>query len=237
MLSILSLTVPRAEPDRPSAGTPTRSALHERRARRNASREAPRPDGRQKLLTATERLIAETSLAEISVGRIAGEAEVSRGTFYVHFESKFEVVAALLTEIMDEMYDLLAPITDAAPDQSRDAAIREVLTESSSLWQRHRAVFRAIHENYTFVPEFRDKWLGFTEQFTDALVIALADEIFDGGRRDVRQVCASLVWTTEHLLYVAGTSIDDDLPSPAAITETLVQLWVGTLFGRLPEPP
>jgi AcrR family transcriptional regulator len=209
------------------------SVSQERRARRNAERDAPRPDGRQKLLAATEKLLGESSLAEISVARITEEAQVSRGTFYVHFESKFEVAAALLGVIMEEMYDLLSPITQGT-EATPDAAIRKVLSDSADLWHEHRAVFRATHENYIVVPELREKWLAVTEQFVDALA-----GTFDGqlpGDRDVRQVCAALVWSAEHLLYIAGTDADDDLSSAPAIVETLVQMWVGTLYGRSPEP-
>jgi AcrR family transcriptional regulator len=203
----------------------------ERRARRNAEREAPRPDGRQKLLVATEKLLGESSLAEITAAQIAEAAGVSRGTFYVHFESKFEVAAALLGVIMEEMYDLLAPITEGS-EPTPDAAIRRVIAESAALWEVHGAVFRATHENYIVVPELREKWLAVTEQFTDALATALEGQIEAG--RDIRQICAVLVWSTEHLLYIAGTDADADLPSPTAIIDTLVEMWVGTIYGRPP---
>lgn len=211
-----------------------RSASHERRVRWRAEHEAPRPpDGRRKLLEATERLLGSASLAELSVAKICAEARISRGTFYLYFESKYEVAAELLSEVMDEMYSLLAPLTEGGPDGARlplTDAVREVLTASAELWQRHSAVFRATHENYTVVDELRDKWLAFTRQFTDALLAGIGDDI-DAGAAERRRICASLMWTSEHLFYISSTGVDPALPTPKAAADVLVRMWVSTISG------
>ena len=135
---------------------------------------------------------------------------------------------------MNEMYDLLQPFVERDPARPPEDAIREVLTTSTELWRRHRVVFRATHENWHAVPELRDQWLEMVERFTDAIATELEREIAAGAAPkgiDARQRAAGVLWATEHLLYIAGTAVDDDLPSEDAILETLIAIWIGALYG------
>jgi AcrR family transcriptional regulator len=219
---------------------PEPSAIHELRERRRAERalELVRPDTRAMILAATESILADTPLHDISVARIMEEAQVSRGTFYSYFASKFEVVAALLEQVMEEMYDLLRPFTVEQPNRPREDAIREVLAESTSLWRRHRVVFRATHDHWHAVPELGAQWLRVVERFTDAIATELQREIDAGSAPvgiDTRQRAAAVLWATEHLLYVAGMGVDGDLPDEDAILEILMTMWTGTLYGPAPR--
>lgn len=196
-------------------------------------------DTRAEILSATERLLFSAPLHEITVEGLLREAGVSRATFYAHFESKFDAAAALMDRVMGTMFELLSPFVDRQPGVSADAAIRLVLDASSQHWKEHAPVFRAIHDHRHSVAELRTQWLEVTRRFTEAVVGQLEREQAEGqisGTLDVRQVAASLVWSTEHLLYVAGSGIDTDLPGETAIIDTIVGLWVGAIYGRYPEP-
>ena len=212
-----------------------RSAIAAVRERRRAEREQPTPDRRDLIFAATERLLEEVPLHDLSVARIMAEAKVARGTFYAYFESKYEVVAALMDEVMEQMYGLLLPYVERKPGVSPDEAIREVVSASAELWLEHRTVFRAARENRHAVPELMAQWLRVTERFRDAVAGELRREVAAGnapGRRDERQIASVLVWSTEHLLYVAGWGEDDALPDERAIVDTVVGMWVGTLYRR-----
>lgn len=209
---------------------PALSIVRDRR-RAEVDREVTR---RRSILLATEQLLDEIPLHDISVAQIIEAAEVSRKTFYSYFESKYEVAAALLAAVMDDMFELLGPFVDRDPVQSREDAIREMLATCTELWSEHRAIFRTVHDHRHAVPELREQWLLATERFTDAVASELQREVAAGTAPagiDIRQRAATVVWSTEHLLYVAGTRIDDDLPDERAILETLITMWVGTLFG------
>ncbi|MGY4103735.1 TetR/AcrR family transcriptional regulator [Nocardia sp. R16R-3T] len=182
-------------------------------------------------MDATERLLGEAPLVDLSVAKICAEASVSRGTFYLHFESKHEVVAELLNGIMSDMYDLLGPLQADNPSQPDADSIREVLTRSADLWQQHSAVFRAVHENYVSVPELRGQWRELTEQFTDAILSAVGAKMTARDDTERHRICASLVWTTEHLFYISSTNSDDTLPSPTVAADVLTRIWVGSIFG------
>lgn len=84
------------------------------------------------------------------------------------------------------------------------------------------------------MPELKEQWLRVTELFTDAVAGDLEREIAAGNApkgRDARQLAASLVWSTEHLLYVAGSGDDDDLLGEENIIDTLVGLWIGSIYA------
>lgn len=217
---------------------PQTSAISAVRARRRAERENPAqtPDRRTTILEATGRVLASTDLHDLTVAQIMREADVARGTFYAYFESKYEVVAALLDEVMEQMYGLLRPYVERQPGVAADDAIRQVIAGSARLWSEHISVFRATHDHRHAVAELKREWLRVTEQFTDAVAAEIDREIAAGeapAGRDTRQLAAALVWSTEHLLYVAGSGDDDDLPGEERIIDTLVQLWVGTIYGRM----
>lgn len=217
------------------------SQIQQLRVRRQAQR-APahdRPDTRSLIIDATERVLEREPLHDLTVAQVIAAAGVSRGTFYSYFASKFEVLAALLERTMEEMYDLLTPFVERPAGVSREAAIGEVLSSSTRLWRRHRVVFRATHQHWHAVPELREQWLAMVERFTAAIAAELEREIAAGAASagiDARQRAAAVLWATEHLLHIAGTGVDDDLPSEDAILGTLEALWTGTLYGE-PEGP
>jgi AcrR family transcriptional regulator len=216
------------------------SASHQLRERRRIERELARErlDSRTRMLRATERLLETTPLHDVSVGRIMDAAEVSRGTFYSYFSSKFEVASALLAQTMEEMFAVLAGAIEGVEGLPTADALRALLVDSTRLWQQHRAILRATHENWHAVPELREQWLGVVKTFTDALVGELDRERAAGlipQRLDYRQRVASVLWATEHLLYVAGSEVGDDITGEETLVDTLIDLWAGVMYPGIPE--
>lgn len=216
------------------------SASAQLRERRRLERELAlvKPDSRSLILQATERLLERMPLHELSVSKVMDEAEVSRGTFYSYFSSKFEVAAALLAETMREMFEVLAPVIAQVEGLPTAEQLEGVLRDSIALWCEHRAILRATHENWHAVPELRALWLGVVDRFTDALAGELEREqragLFPAGR-DHRQRVAAVLWSTEHLLYVAGSDVGADLPGEESLVDTLIDLWSGVLYPGMPQ--
>ena len=207
------------------------SAMERLRAARRAERELElvRPDTRTAILDATERLLADVPLHELTVAQIMEEAEVSRGTFYSYFSSKFEAAAALLERTMAEAFEVMRDAIDAVDRPPTQEELRNYLVGSTRLWQEHRAVLRATHENWHAVPELREQWLAAVERFTAALAGALSPGGGDPNPRLRRRV-ASALWATERLEYVADSEVDDDVREDDLI-ETLMDYWAPLLRG------
>src|ERR1700722_17117278 len=111
----------------------------------SAARSADRPrhhtgtsDTELAVFGATERLIAEVPLHDLTVGQIIAAAEVSRATFYFYFSSKYAVLAGLLASVMDEMFEVAQPFLAMVEDASPTDALRQSLTAASRLWAGHR---------------------------------------------------------------------------------------------------
>jgi AcrR family transcriptional regulator len=190
------------------------------------------------IFAATERLLEKVPLRDISVADIIAEAEISRGTFYFYFSSKFAVVNGLLSRVMDEIYELVRPVVERQPERSAEETLRERLEACTAVWAAHRATLRATHEHWHAVPELRERWLGGFERFTDAVAAQIDRERAAGlapPGADSRHIAASLLWSADRCLYVASTGADSDLESEQGIVAVLIRLWLGAVYGdRLP---
>src|SRR4051812_36064791 len=94
--------------------------------RRSAGR--PRsddPDGggaREAILDAATRVFAERGYRGATVDAILAAAGLSKGAFYWHFESKEELMRAVLAERVERpVKELIELIRSAAPDQNISA--------------------------------------------------------------------------------------------------------------------
>ena len=60
----------------------------------------------ERLLAATERLLAQDhTFGSLTIEQLTTEAGMSRGTFYLHFRDKGELVARLMKVVTDEVVD------------------------------------------------------------------------------------------------------------------------------------
>jgi AcrR family transcriptional regulator len=108
----------------------------ERRARERAQR-------RQEILDAARRVFFERGFHRPTMDDVAAGAEVSKGTIYLYFESKEEILALLLLEgldlLLDEMETAHAAAT-GAPEDGLGALARAYLRFS----QANPSYFRLI---------------------------------------------------------------------------------------------
>ena len=215
--------------------TAAQSSMSARRERRRA--ELARPDTRTAILEATERQLEDSSLRELSVSRILEDAQVSRGSFYSYFESKYDVAGALLAKVMEGMYELWRPYVEREEDADPEQVLRSVLRNAVIMWRDNRALARLVHEYWHSVPEIGDQWLAAMDRFITGIATEL-DRDREAGLAppggESREIAAAALWSTEQLLFVAGTERAPDLASEEAISETLMAMWTGLLYGRQP---
>jgi AcrR family transcriptional regulator len=205
------------------------------------SRGADRPrahagdsDTEQAIFDATERLLAEVPLHDLSVAQIIEEVGTSRATFYFYFSSKYAVVTGLLARVTDEIYEVMQPFVRRRSDAVAEQPLRESLEAAATVWGAHRASLRAVMEHWHAVPELETLWLGVVRRFASGLAIDIERERAAGlapDGIDSRQLADALIWGTERCMYVAGLGADKNLPSESAIVEPLLALWLGTIYG------
>jgi AcrR family transcriptional regulator len=191
------------------------------------------------ILAATEQLLRQRALHELSVADIIAAAGISRTSFYAYFPSKTAVIAAGLRRVMDEVMVAVEPLhADTGADP--EAAIRVSLRQWVSVATRHGALLRAVSEQWPHDAELRDLWFG----MLDTMAAGTARVIGDARRAGVapdgapaRALATCLMWGYERVLHVALVGEAAGLPDPDAIVEPLTQLMVGGLYGRALATP
>lgn len=105
----------------------------------------------ENLQRAMERLLEKGhNFTQVSVEQLAAEAGIARGTFYLHFRDKGELVAKLMARVTQA-------ITEAArlesPETAQRADVRATVKAVVSLYREHYAVMAAIVETAAYDPE------------------------------------------------------------------------------------
>jgi AcrR family transcriptional regulator len=188
------------------------------------------------ILAATERLLHERPLNQLSVADIIEAAGISRTSFYAYFNSKTAVIAECLRRVMDQVVVAVAPM-HARSVGDRRTAIRVSLQQWVAVCKVHGALLRAVSEEWPHDEELRRLWF---EQL-ETVIAGTARAIRSARRRgeappgaDPEALAACLMWGYERVLHVALVGGAPGLPDPDAIVEPLVQMMAGGLYGRTP---
>lgn len=100
------------------------------------------PEARQKLLHAARAAFAEAGVDRARIEDISAAAGLSKGAFYLHFESKEDAWAELVGGFFAVMRDLTE-----ARKEAEDALLRRVGPLSAEDWQRRTPRFMAFYEH------------------------------------------------------------------------------------------
>jgi TetR/AcrR family transcriptional regulator, ethionamide resistance regulator len=213
-------------------------------ARAASASQRPRKRGRrpktyEAVLGTTSELLRTVPLADLSVAQILRAAGVGRTSFYEHFSSKDDVVVKLVLSVSAEVADGIEPMFDRGEKTIEDA-FRAGLGNWMAIATAHGAVLTAAIEEWPAVPELRRVWLDLIGEVTERLA-ALIDEDRAAGLAPAgapsEALAASLLWGAERSFHIAMRGHDGAITSPDAIVEPLVQLFVGTIYGRSVAPP
>jgi AcrR family transcriptional regulator len=213
-----------------------RAALHPGRDLDRGPGGRPRLNESERLICgATEALLADTSLYDISVALISDTAGVSRQTFYTYFSSKYAVISALMESVMQDIVDATAPFLDREPaGMSAADALRASFDAATDVWVEHRMILRAARESWRVGPEQREQWTDLWDRAIDTTA-ALMDRQREAGISPAgppsRQVVSVMMWGAEGALYIAGLHRNPDMDGEKAIVDTLVAIWHGAFYG------
>jgi AcrR family transcriptional regulator len=201
-----------------------------------SDREHSREYGRAQsaILTATERLLREQPLSQLSVSDIIDAAGISRTSFYAHFTCKSSVIAECLRRVMDQVTVAVAPFHTQS-DADAETAIRVSLRQWVEVCDVHGALLRAVSEEWPHDEELRRLWFAML-----ATVTAGTAKVIRSARRsgkappgaDAQALAACLTWGYERVLHIALVGEARGLPRPEVIVEPLVQMMIGGVYGR-----
>jgi TetR/AcrR family transcriptional regulator, ethionamide resistance regulator len=200
-------------------------------------RRGRRPRTYGAVLDATARLLRTTSLADLSVAQILAAADVGRTSFYEHFSSKDDVVVKLMESLSDEVAAELTPMLERG-ERSPDEAFALGLGNLVQTASRYAPLVVAVSEEWPAIAELKQIWFAMLGDFTSRLARVIDSERAAGiapDGADAPALAASLVWTAERAFHVAVGGDHPTLVDAGTIVDPLVQLFVGTIYGRAVE--
>ncbi|MBM4334991.1 MAG: TetR/AcrR family transcriptional regulator [Deltaproteobacteria bacterium] len=163
------------------------------------------------IVQAARRVIAELGFADASMERIAHEAGVAKGTIYLYFRNKEE----LLAHVAEHGFAVMLERARAAASRERSAEgklaalLRAGLEHSSA----NQAIFRALQEQRLLAPESPPLLAATLERNLERLVSFVAGVIEQGTRSGELRAC-----------------------DPRRASRFLVESMRGAILERLREP-
>jgi len=100
---------------------------------------------KKRILEALIALLEIKSIEEIQVREIMALAEVSRGTFYVHYDDKYDLLEQSINTIIRELQEKGHPIISTNKTAESEEAIKELVIEAFT------EIFKYVKVNNRFI--------------------------------------------------------------------------------------
>ncbi len=187
-------------------------------------------------MRATRSLLETRRYADINVAAILSASGTAKGSFYLYFARKEDLLAALVREAIADGLDAAESWTSSAANTDPVGALREGVAAGARLWERQAPVLRAIVEASGGDAELDGLWRQQMDRFTQAALARL-----DGDQeaaawlagRDPLPIVTALTWLGERVYYLAATGTPP-FDSEQTVIDTLAEAWALALYGRRP---
>jgi AcrR family transcriptional regulator len=190
------------------------------------------------IFEATELLLADQRLHDVSVAQIIKTAGLSRASFYHYFSSKFEVVAALMGRIWEDIYSETHTQLES-PWEDPGEALRSSLRTAMEAWFAHKAVIHAVLENQHAVPALAQAWAEVSGRFATVLTDQIRRER-EAGRAapglPPETIATMLVCGAERIFYVGSTGTDRRMRTHDQRLDAIVTISLAAIYGRPTGP-
>jgi AcrR family transcriptional regulator len=201
-------------------------------------RRASRPSGDDRelaILTTLERLLAERPLSEISVDDLAKGAGISRPTFYFYFPSKDAVLLTLYERVIVEADSTLEGRAEQLPaDPTR--AWRDGIYAFFDAFKPHQALAMAAAAARATNPEIHALWSTFMQKWIDFTASLIASERARGAAPDTipaEDLATALNLMNDRTMLASYAGEQPSVPT-ARVLDTLVHVWVTSIYGTTP---
>jgi TetR/AcrR family fatty acid metabolism transcriptional regulator len=131
------------------------------------------------ILDAAEELLAEKGYHEMSIDEIAARVGVSKGTVYLHFSSKEELVLAQLERGMRRFIQATdVVLASPAPPREKLSSLMELIY--SQAFKERSQFFASVYENPELRHRLMERTQGFHEQWET--LTQRVSRVFDEGK-------------------------------------------------------
>jgi AcrR family transcriptional regulator len=189
---------------------------------------------RSRLVAAGEETFGRHGYHGASIAEITQTAGVAQGTFYLYFESKRELMRAIVEERGNGLRSALSQAT--AGVQGRVAKERAGFAAFFEWMARHRALYRIVRQSEYVDGDLHRGWY---RQFADGYVSALGAAIADGeiaGVEDVETLVYALMGIGE-FVGMRWLTFDERRSVPPRALATVAEILDRALAAESAAPP
>lgn len=190
-----------------------------------------RSDPSRDILDAALSLFARYGFKRTSVEEIATAARVGKGTIYLYYASKEELLVAVIRRGLDEVYNAIVRATDAAttPEGKLRAYVHTRVTEARRIVRELRPADGAVVEVYPTIREVQSEH----HEREITLLEAILQQGIAAGTFDVP---APRLLATGILAWLHGLEFTIlMLKDPPEMDDALDTMLLVTLRGLLPQ--
>jgi len=188
---------------------------------------------RDKLLRVARDVFEEDGFDGGSVSRIVDEANVSRGTFYLYFESKEDIFRTLAESLLTQVVELQRP-TDEAPSPLE--TIRHSIGAFVVYYREHARLMAVLEQVATHDESFRtlrrDMRRGVAEQAV-RFIAAMQRRGVAPATVDPRYAATALTGMVDRFAYV-WLILEEEFEE-AEVVDNLTTLWFQAIGGVLKD--
>ncbi|EMA00944.1 transcriptional regulator, TetR family [Haloarcula vallismortis] len=191
-------------------------------------------DSHEAIMRATFRALREYGYAGLSIQRIADEADLSKSTFYHHFDGKEDLLLSFQEFILTEFNRIFQVESTGDPEQDIQTFVSLVLDDFPDCVEtpEKNAVLGSYIEMRAQAvqnPEFREKFTETDELFTRQLVHIIEDGIEQGVFADVNPETVSrfMITILDGVILQSATRNDNPV---AEIRDTIDEYIEETLI-------
>jgi AcrR family transcriptional regulator len=157
---------------------------------------------RDLILDAADRLLARYGYKKMTVDDLAQEVGIGKGTIYLHFRSKEEIVLSHVDRIVDRVLERLNVVaqSDAAPAAKlREMLVARVMLRFDSVQQYSESISEVLRDLRSVLLERRERYFA-REAEVIALVLKEGQRAGAFRRQDATDTARALVAATNSLL-------------------------------------
>ena len=185
---------------------------------------------RDKLLRVAREVFEEDGFDGASISRIVEGANVSRGTFYLYFESKEDIFRTLADEMLGQIVELQRPLDTVDPIET----IRHSIASFVAYYRDHARLMAVLEQVATHDEGFRalrrDMRRGVAERAVK-FIASLQKRGVVPATVDPRYAGTALTGMIDRFAYV-WLVLEEDFDEPDVV-ENLTRLWYQAIGGTL----
>jgi TetR/AcrR family transcriptional regulator, ethionamide resistance regulator len=186
-------------------------------------------EAEQEILDAARELLAERPSSEVTVGAIMAATTLSRKSFYVYFENRYDLLRRLVEPLGAKRDAIIEPLWREGVDM--DSAARTALFRLAELYAEHGVLLRALAEASSQDHEARRAWRDFLEPVIEAHAEKIREEVERGRIRGIDPARTARALIGMNLQYFFDELVDNPSPDVQATADALLVIWQRALYG------